>query len=36
MPHAYQLVPDAAVVRLATHNMDDWLVRQLAELDRSA
>ncbi len=32
MPHAYQLVPDAAAVRLAVHSMDDWLARQLAHL----
>ena len=29
LPHAYQFVPDAAAVRLATHGKDDWLARQL-------
>jgi acetyl esterase/lipase len=29
LPHAYQLVPDAQAVRLATHCKDDWLARQL-------
>jgi acetyl esterase/lipase len=32
LPHAYLLVPGAAAVQLATHNMDDWLARQLARL----
>ena len=32
LPHAYLLVPGAAAVRLATHCMDDWLTRQLAQL----
>lgn len=31
LPHAYQMAPDAAAVRLAAHCMDDWLARQLAE-----
>jgi acetyl esterase/lipase len=30
LPHAYQLVPTAAAVRLADHCKDDWLARQLA------
>ena len=29
LPHAYQLVPDAQAVRLATLCKDDWLARQL-------
>ena len=33
LPHAYLLVPDAAAVQLAMHCMDDWLVRQLNQLD---
>jgi triacylglycerol lipase len=33
LPHAYLLVPDAAAVQLAMHCMDDWLARQLAQLD---
>jgi acetyl esterase/lipase len=32
LPHAYLLVPAAAAVQLAMHNMDDWLTRQLARL----
>jgi acetyl esterase/lipase len=32
LPHAYQMAPAAPVVQLATHCMDDWLVRQLARL----
>jgi acetyl esterase/lipase len=32
VPHAYQMAPDAPVVQLATHCMDDWLARQLARL----
>ena len=31
LPHAYLLVPGAAAVQLATHCMDDWLGRQLAD-----
>jgi len=30
LPHAYQMVPDAAGVRLAEHCKEDWLARQLA------
>jgi acetyl esterase/lipase len=33
LPHAYLLVPGAAAVQLAMHCMDDWLARQLAQLD---
>ena len=33
LPHAYLLVPGAAGVQLAMHCMDDWLARQLAQLD---
>ena len=33
LPHAYLLVPGAAAVQLAMHCMDDWLTRQLAQLD---
>jgi acetyl esterase/lipase len=29
MPHAYQMAPGTAPVRLAKHCMDDWLARQL-------
>jgi acetyl esterase/lipase len=32
LPHAYLLVPAAAAVQLAMHDMDDWLARQLARL----
>jgi acetyl esterase/lipase len=32
LPHAYLLVPGAAAVRLAMHDMDDWLARQLVQL----
>ena len=32
LPHAYLLVPGAAAVQLAMHDMDDWLGRQLARL----
>jgi len=32
MPHAYQMAPEAAAVRLATRCVDDWLARQLARL----
>jgi acetyl esterase/lipase len=32
LPHAYQIAPDAAAVRLAVHCKDDWLARQLAQL----
>ena len=32
LPHAYLLVPAAAAVQLAMHNMDDWLARQLGRL----
>jgi acetyl esterase/lipase len=32
LPHAYQMAPDAAAVRLALHCKDDWLARQLAQL----
>jgi acetyl esterase/lipase len=32
LPHGYLLVPGAAAVQLAMHNMDDWLARQLARL----
>jgi acetyl esterase/lipase len=32
LPHAYLLVPGAAAVQLAMHDMDDWLARQLARL----
>ncbi len=32
LPHAYLLVPGAAAVQLAMHDMDDWLARQLAQL----
>ena len=34
LPHAYQMAPDAAAVRLAAHGIDDWLARQLAQLAR--
>jgi acetyl esterase/lipase len=30
LPHAYQLVPQAAAVQLADHCKDDWLARQIA------
>lgn len=33
LPHAYLLVPGAAAVKVAVHCMDDWLARQLAQLD---
>ncbi|HXZ62095.1 MAG TPA: alpha/beta hydrolase [Acidimicrobiales bacterium] len=32
VPHAYQLAPDSAAVRLASRCMDDWLERRLAQL----
>jgi acetyl esterase/lipase len=32
LPHGYLLVPGAAAVQLAMHNMDDWLARQLVRL----
>ena len=32
LPHAYLLVPGAAAVQLAVHDMDVWLARQLAGL----
>jgi acetyl esterase/lipase len=35
LPHGYLLVPEAAAVRLAMHNMDDWLARQLDRLTTS-
>jgi acetyl esterase/lipase len=31
LPHAYQMAPQAAAVRLAAHCMDDWLARRLAQ-----
>jgi triacylglycerol lipase len=31
LPHAYQMVPDATAVRLASHCKDDWLARQIAQ-----
>ena len=36
LPHAYQLAPDAQAVRLLTRCRDDWLARQLSELEARA
>jgi acetyl esterase/lipase len=33
LPHGYVMLPDVAAVKLAAHNMEDWIARQLKRPD---